>query len=156
MTQIRPLYTLAVSTHLYFYPIFDTRILVLLRPWRSGYPHMDSETVWTVELWLRLPSSCGKTNVLAFFKQTKKLRFKKMCFFFKFSIFFLIYEFLYLKISFFYFILVKVTKVTTKSYLGYYLTPKLTLNKLKQHTNLVFVCLSQRPKPSAWARWKPA
>ena len=55
----------------------------------------------------------------------------------------------------------KVTKVTTKSYQGYYWAPKLAKNGPKQHIiKLSFFApkksLGQRPKPSAGARSRPA
>ena len=55
----------------------------------------------------------------------------------------------------------KVTKVTTKSYQGYYWIPKIAKNWPKQH-NKPFFCpkgtksFGQRPKPSAGARSRPA
>ena len=55
----------------------------------------------------------------------------------------------------------KVTKVTTKSYQGYYWAPKIARNGPKQHNKLFFLPegqnrLGQRPKPSAGARSRPA
>ena len=54
----------------------------------------------------------------------------------------------------------KVTKVTTKSYQGYYRAPKIVKNWPKQHNKLFFCpkgkkSLGRRPKPSAGARSRP-
>ena len=60
-----------------------------------------------------------------------------------------------------FFFLVIVTNVTTKSYQGYYWTPKIAKNGPKQYNKLFFCpkgkkSLGRRPKPSAGARSKPA
>ena len=53
----------------------------------------------------------------------------------------------------------KVTNVTTKSYQGYYWTPKIAKNGPKQHNNLFFARKGKkkrRPKASTGARSRPA
>ena len=88
-------------------------------------------------------------------------------FFFWFFVIFVIFLIFFLILGFFfgffcfYGIPFKVTKVTTKSYQGYYWAPKIVKNGSKQHNKLFFCpkgkkSLGQRPKPSAGARSRPA
>ena len=76
-------------------------------------------------------------------------------FFWIFSGFFLLLFFWFLLILF------KITKVTTKSYQGYYWTAKMAWNGSKQHNKLFFspkgkISLGRRQKPSAGAGSRPA
>ena len=123
-----------------FHPILDTRISAFVlwtlsvTPWVP--PPLDSEISKTGELWLI--SSMGNNKRIAFFSFfffRKKINILKIFwyienkyiyifwgdFFFNFKIFWYFWFFF----NFYFLNLFKVTKITTKSYQGYYWTPKM-------------------------------